>query len=311
MTSNAPPASLRPPTMLDRWADRARLGQCGRLSASMAWLMRWMVIPWARVWFRPRLDGLEHLPEGPCLLVANHNGGGGGEMFCLAALWYGHFLRGERPITGLAHPAAFFFPGVAWALRGLGAIPATYRHALDALASGVPVLVFPGGAHEAIRPLWQARRVDFGEHRGYLRIARQAGVPIVPVGIWGSHHATPILWRSRLLPWLLVAPRLFGFRTWAISVLGLVGLAVLAALSPWLTWWVTLLLAGAWLSSPFPFLPWLPWTVRVRLGPPLHPQDLFDPVADPDLRLATRRVEDSVQRIVDALATAQQGKNIQ
>jgi len=287
----------RPPSALDRWADRARLGRTGHLSTPMAFLMRWLVTPWARLWFRPHLDGWEHLPDGPFLLVSNHSGGAGGELFCLAALWYARFGRAERPITGLALPSAFFFPVVAWALRGFGAIPATYHHAHGALRDGVPVLVFPGGAHEAIRPVWRARQVDFGGRQGYLRIAADAHVPIVPMAIWGSHFASPILWRSRVLPWLLIAPRVFGLKTWPLSVLGLAGCAAILASTLWIPWWAALVLAGAWLASPFPLLPWLPWRVRVRIGTPILPDD-----TPAHLDATAARVQTAVQDLLNTLA---------
>jgi 1-acyl-sn-glycerol-3-phosphate acyltransferase len=55
------------------------------------------------------------------------------------------------------------------------------------------VLIFPGGDHEAFRPVWQAYRVDMANRKGFLRIARRAWVPIVPLGIRGSQFALPIL----------------------------------------------------------------------------------------------------------------------
>ena len=50
----------------------------------------------------------------------------------------------------------------------LGAIPSTYDAALGALSQGVPVLVFPGGDIDATRPVWRARRVDFGGSTAYI-----------------------------------------------------------------------------------------------------------------------------------------------
>jgi 1-acyl-sn-glycerol-3-phosphate acyltransferase len=81
-----------------------------------------------------------------------------------------------------------------------------------------------------LRPLWQYDRVDFGGRVGFLRIAREAGVPVVPLGIRGGHLTAPILFRSRALATLLVAPRLIGQKRRGVSLLGLlVAVAIMAA----------------------------------------------------------------------------------
>src|SRR5258705_69997 len=57
-------------------------------------------------YFRLRWDGAEHLPKGPTLFVANHNGGIlGPDLFCtLPILW--RLLAPARPLYALAHDFA-------------------------------------------------------------------------------------------------------------------------------------------------------------------------------------------------------------
>lgn len=261
-------------------AATARPGRPGHPTPGMTWVLRRLVGPLVRLLWRPRLSGWERLPvDRPYLLVANHSGCGQVDVLALA------LLALERPggpprLTGLAHPLAFHLPLVSLVLRGLGAVPSSFPHAQRALQEGVPVLVFPGGDHEAFRPVWRAREVDFAGRQGFLRLARAAGVPIVPLGIWGTCFTQPVLLRSRLLPWLGVLPRLVGIKrlpltlTWLAGAGGLMGGALAGA-------WPAAAAAGllfAWSALPLAsFLPLVPWPVRMQIGAPLPPERLWAP----------------------------------
>lgn len=285
----------------DRMADHARLGTVGRLAPWCVSVLRAVLGPIAKVAFRPEMHGWSHLPDDrPVLIVSNHSGGGGAEILCLVWLWLQRF-GGERAVTGMAHPAAFFVPGMAVLLRGLGAIPATYRHAEEAFRENLSVIVFPGGDHEAFRPFWKANHVDFARRRGFLRLARKANVAIVPMGIQGSHLTKLILWRSRLFAWLCVVPRLFGVKRVGLSLIGVVGgLAIFFFVAPVWGYAAATALALLWVGGPLALLmPLLPWKVRIRMGPPMEPEDLFDESdQEESLVAAYDRVVAEVQRLV-------------
>jgi len=272
----------------------------GRPTPGFVRAVRRYLAPVVRLLHRPTLEGAEHLPtDGAFLLVANHSAGLGlseiGAFMCL----YLEQVGPDRPLAGFAHPLGIrFFPSSV-VLRAAGAIPSTYASAARTLAAGVPVLVFPGGDHEALRPIWQAHQVDFGGRVGFLRIAREAGVPIVPMGIRGSHATAPILWRSRALATFFVLPRLAGVKRWALTVLGVAGAAAIVTYGP-ASWLARIALAWAWMATPLVFLPWVPATIRMRIGPPLAARDLFPgPATDAELTRALVRVEAAVQRLVD------------
>ncbi len=288
---------------LQRIAQRVRPVNVGKASPFMRGLLRSVLGGLVRLAFRPRVEGWENLPhDRPYLLVANHSGGGGAEIFCFAHLWLARF-GADRPLTGMAHPLAFFLPVIGWLLRSLGAIPSSYDAAAQAFAEGVPVLIFPGGDHEAFRPIWQAGRVDFGGRRGYARLARRERVPVVPLGITGSHYTLPIFWRSHLLlPWLS-GMRLWGIKRYPVTLSHLLALAI--------TCWLLLpviglgwTLAVCWLLLAVPIigmLPVVPWSVRLRIGAPLEPEELFGEAAeDAPVDAAAQRVEAAVQQLLDA-----------
>ncbi|HZV01843.1 MAG TPA: 1-acyl-sn-glycerol-3-phosphate acyltransferase [Planctomycetota bacterium] len=262
--------------IVERLGARARLGDPGRPTA-LARRFAWLVRPLVAAFFGPRLEGFERLPrDRACLLVANHSGSGASDVVCFVHAVLGQ--PGEPPrLTGMAHPAAFFVPLVALYLRAFGAIPSTYAAAERALGSGCSVLVFPGGDHEAFRPIWQAKRVDWNGRQGFLRLARRAWVPIIPVGIRGTHYTLPILWRSRVLPWLGILPRAFGIKRLPVTITWLAGAAaILALLAPTHGALVAVAALAAWTACPLAFfIPVLPWRVRISFGERIEPGTLF------------------------------------
>jgi 1-acyl-sn-glycerol-3-phosphate acyltransferase len=281
------------------WRNETDLGHPGVVEprARQRWLR--YVRPLVRLAFRPRFEGVENLPsKGPYLLVSNHSGAGNAEIMSLVIF----FLERHEtigPIAAMVHPLSFkAWPHGTW-MRRLGAIPSTYAAAEAALTQGVSVLVMPGGDHEAQRPIWQANRVDLAGRKGFLRIARKAKVPIVPMGIRGSHFTAPILWRSDfVLPRILIVPSLLGMKRYALTLAGAIGVIFLAVWNPAQNLWLTLLLAWLWLVLPFATLPWIPWSIRVRIGKPIPSEDLFPDDEDTTLDQAYDRVESDVQALV-------------
>lgn len=264
----------------------------GRPDPRAVRVIRRVVGPLVRLAFRPDITGLEHLPlDRPYLLVANHSAGLGlAEIACFAWL-YLERVGPERPLTALAHPEGFRRWPVSTMHRLLGTIPSTSAAALAALASGVPVLVFPGGDHETLRPIWAAHRVDFGGRQGFARIALAAGVPVVPMAITGSHFTAPILIRANALARLLVIPRLLGLKRWSISLLGVVG--AIALLGADIGWPLRIALTLLWLGTPLVFLPIVPATVRFHVEAPVSLDGVDDPAA------AARRIEAAIRKIID------------
>lgn len=218
-----------------------------------------------RIVHRASAEGWEHLPaDGPYLLVANHPPClGSGEFFSFMALWVRRF-GATRPLAGFTHVSAHAVWPMPWLFRQIGAIPSTYAAAEDALARGIPIAVFPGGDHEAFQPFWR-RGADFHRREGFLAIAREAGVPIVPMGIRGQ--SAPVLWRSHVLAWLAIWPRFTGVKRFGLTVLGVLGAAAILCLP--LPWYGRAVLACSWALSPFALFSWLPTRTHVRIGGPM------------------------------------------
>jgi len=287
----------------ERWTERVTIAAPGAASPLALAFARRLLAPLVRLAHRATFEGAERLPaSGPFLLVANHSGGLAlAEIQAFIALWVGRF-GGSRPIAGFAHPVGFGVWPLSWALRQVGAIPSSYRFAEQALGAGVPILVFPGGDHEAMRPVWQANRVDFGGRRGFLKIAARAWVPVVPLGVCGSHFTAPLLFRSRLLAYVYLWPWLAGVKRWSLSLLNVLGVAGILAWAPLDLPW-RLLLAWVWSASPLTMVPWVPWRIRMRFGAPLAPEALFGERGAPDLEQKIDAALPAVEAAVQALVT--------
>jgi len=265
--------------------------------------------PLVRRMWPSSFSGLERLPRHDrFLIVANHSGMGIAELWSLLLGWHERFGDG-RPVAGMAHPGAFRVPPVRHFLRGLGAVEATRSGAAKARAAGVPLLLFPGGDHEATRPFWRADRVDFAGRRGWIRLARELGLDIVPLCITGSHRTLPILAGGKALAWISGA-RLLGIHRAPFTVLsgatllasvGLVGAKVvpwwLGALGVWASVWATMA------------LPWIPSRLGFHVLPPIAHSELEDPGLDGETYL---RVVGALEaRLRENAAPSSTGANIQ
>lgn len=258
--------------------------------------------PVTRAMWPASFHGLENLPaHDRFIVVANHSGMGIAELWALILGWYERAespLQGPRRIAAMAHPGAFKVAPIAYFLRGLGAVEATARGAAIAREAGAPLLLFPGGDHEAIRPIWQARRVDFAGRKGWIRLAREHGLDIVPMCITGSHVTLPILGGGRAASWLL-GTRLLGVHRAPITVLSLAAAAASIGLARALgaRWWLGA--AAAWASMTVGMIvPWIPSRIGFHLLPAIPAEALGDD--DPTADSIYAQVVGSLQATLDA-----------
>jgi 1-acyl-sn-glycerol-3-phosphate acyltransferase len=136
---------------------------------------------------RRRVEGREHEPAPPYLIVANHAS------------------EADIPLVGLSLRARVSFmakeelrrlPPVAWWVRGCGSFfvrrgtadREAVREALRMLRRGWAVCLFAEGTRSR-----DGRLGPFEEGAAYL--ALKAAVPVLPVGIVGSHRVRVSGWR--------------------------------------------------------------------------------------------------------------------
>ncbi|MCW2651120.1 MAG: 1-acyl-sn-glycerol-3-phosphate acyltransferase [Mycobacterium sp.] len=172
----------------------------------------------ASLYFRADVRHLDRIPaEGPVLLVGNHSGGNVPPDTFVFTLAFCSYFGVERPFYQLAHNLVVSAPPLGW-LRKFGTVAASHETARLALESGAALLVYPGGDYEVFRPSWERNKVDFGGRTGYVRLAREAGVPIVPVSSVGGQETALFLDRGQWLAKLLRVDKLLRLKSVPISL---------------------------------------------------------------------------------------------
>src|SRR6201997_3237876 len=157
----------------------------------------------ASLYFRADVRGLDRIPpDGPVLLVGNHSGGNVPPDTFVFTLAFCSYFGVERPFYQLAHNLVVSAPPLGW-LRKFGTVAANPDNARLALESSAALLVYPGGDYEGFRPSWERHKVDFDGRMGYVKLAREAGVPIVPVASVGGQERALFLKRGQGLGTIL------------------------------------------------------------------------------------------------------------
>jgi 1-acyl-sn-glycerol-3-phosphate acyltransferase len=149
-----------------------------------------------RYWFRVQTAGIEHVPPGGVLLVANHAGQLPFDAMMVATAV---LLEAEPPriVRGMAEYWVPQLPFVSeLAARG-GAVAGTPETCREMLEAGEAVLVFPEGVR-GMNKLYKDRYKLQRFGTGFVRLALEAQVPIVPIAVVGSEEQQPGLanWRG-------------------------------------------------------------------------------------------------------------------
>ncbi|HEY2440637.1 MAG TPA: lysophospholipid acyltransferase family protein [Solirubrobacteraceae bacterium] len=158
----------------------------------------------SNLYFRASVTGLENIPaDGPVLLVGNHSGGTLiADTFVFAQSFYDRF-GADRRFHQLAHDLVFKFVGMRTLIQRYGTVPASPGNMKTALDRGSALLVYPGGDEETYRPSWESDQINLAHRTGFIRLALEHGVPIVPVVAIGGQETALFLGRGRrVAQWL-------------------------------------------------------------------------------------------------------------
>jgi 1-acyl-sn-glycerol-3-phosphate acyltransferase len=216
---------------------------------------------WSR-YFRVRLLGIENVPNsGAALLVGNHSGG---IPYDGAMLLYGvqrEHAR-HRRVRPLVANFVFRRGWMGNVVARIGGVRASTETALPLLASGELVAVFPEGL-KGVGKLYRERyRLARFGRGGFVRLAREAQVPLLPVAIVGAEEIHPVI----------------GKITKLAEPLGLPYIPITPTF-PWL--------------GPLGLLP-VPTKWTIQIGAPIAPPPQGDDVA-------TARVAEAVRSAIDGM----------
>ena len=130
-------------------------------------------------------------------MVGNHSGGILiADTFVFAQAFYDHF-GAERRFYQLAHDLVFKTPGARALVQRYGTVPASPQNMAQALERDAALLVYPGGDDETFRPSWESGKIDFADRTGFIKLALEHDVPLVPVVAIGGQETGLFLGRGR------------------------------------------------------------------------------------------------------------------
>lgn len=150
-----------------------------------------LVLPFMYFVARYRVEGEEHLPQhGAFILSPNHYSE-------IDPLVVGVFVwRSGRAPRYLAKASLFTVPVLGWMMSKTGQIPVQRAGSLrghDPLAAanklaadGLAVVIYPEGSLTRDPGLWPMRGKS-----GAVRMALEAGVPLIPMAHWGTQNVMP------------------------------------------------------------------------------------------------------------------------
>ena len=130
------------------------------------------------------VTGIENFPSsGGAVIAMTHFG-----YLDFALVEWATWLHNRRRIRFMAKQSVFDKPVVGSMMRGMRHIPVNmkagadaYRAAVNALRAGEAIGVFP---EAGVSASFSVRDLKSGA----VRLAAEAGVPIIPVAVWGGHR---------------------------------------------------------------------------------------------------------------------------
>lgn len=189
-----------------------------------------------RYYFRVETHGIENLPRGRVLIIANH---AGQVAIDAAMIGTATLLEADPPriVRGMGEYWLPTVPFLSIAMTRTGSVVGTPKNCIDLLHREEAVIAFPEGIRGMNKLYTQRYKLQrFGD--GFMRLALETNTPIVPVAVVGSEEQAPGIANLRSLGRLLGMPAFPITLTW-----------------PWL--------------GPLGLLP-LPVKYRIYFGKPLH-----------------------------------------
>ena len=229
-------------------------------------------------WFRMEIEGWEHLPEPPVLLIGIHSGAPFvWDAWTVGIQWWRRFGT-DRPLHGTAHDALMAAPLIGSYFRKMGVLPAAPDSIASALEAGHDVALWPGGEIDSLRPWTDRDTAVLAGRKGFVRMAITAGVPIVPIATVGGPDSMPVLARGRRLAQALQLDKVARLKMFPISIQAPWGIA----------------------PAMLPELP-LPTKIRTAFQPPVKLSR--DPAKAKDDDYVERKYDEVQQSIQDGMDT--------
>ena len=131
--------------------------------------------------FRPTTIGVKNIPKGPCLFIGNHS------LFALDGWVLGPLMLKEhgRFLRGLGDKFLFANEKMGDRVLKMGGTMGHPAVCTALMEDGQDLLVFPGGAHEAVKRADDMYQLQWKERYGFVKLALKHGYTIMPFGMVG------------------------------------------------------------------------------------------------------------------------------
>jgi 1-acyl-sn-glycerol-3-phosphate acyltransferase len=139
-----------------------------------------------RLYFRSRVEGIEHVPTGRALFVSNHSGQIPLDAVMIAVSL---FVDAEPPriIRAMVEKWSQTLPFVSVLFTRTGQVVGVPENCRRLLEQGESILVFPEGVRGVNKPFVRRYQLEpFGF--GFMRLAMETNTPIVPVAVVGAEE---------------------------------------------------------------------------------------------------------------------------
>ncbi len=162
--------------------------------------------PFYQNYFQVRVFGKKNVPEGPCMIIANHSGQVAIDGLLISTAFVTEISQPRilRPMVERFFTAIPFIN--RWASEG-GSVLGDRQNCINLLNRGESVLVFPEGVKgisKSTSEYYQLQKFT----RGFFRLAVSANVPILPLSIIGAEEFYPLVYQARGLAKFLNLPAL-------------------------------------------------------------------------------------------------------
>jgi len=136
-------------------------------------------------WFQPTIEGIENIPLDEGGLIVTNHGHFGIDLPVLLRL----ILEGRgRIVRSLGDRVVFALPIFRDLAQSMGAIEGEPTATVRLLRDDQLVLVYPGGAKEALSSPEDAYRLQWENSHGFIRTALRAQKPIIPIAGLGNEE---------------------------------------------------------------------------------------------------------------------------
>lgn len=152
-----------------------------------------------KTYFRVQLEGEKNIPKrGGALIIPNHSGVSG---FDAMVLHHEITRASQRYPRVLTHHLWFLTKTTSIPASKLGFIEATTENGMKALKKKQLVVLFPEGEYGNFKPSSKAYQLQ-NFKRGFIRMALETQVPIIPTLILGAEESQVNLSRLKLTRFL-------------------------------------------------------------------------------------------------------------